>query len=914
MKQDEWARVKEILWLALEQPADSREDFLQKECGGDLQLIAEVKSLIEASEESDQLLENENYSVSSVVEKSEEYGTEKSFGNYKIIRELGRGGMGVVFYATRADGEFTQNVALKVIRQSFADERLENRFRRERQILANLNHPNIAALHDGGVSRRGEPFLVMEYIEGEPLLDYAATHELSVEDRLKLFLKICSAVSYAHRNLVVHRDIKPGNVIVTREGEPKLLDFGLAKILNENFAADKTETALYAFTPSYASPEQIHGKNITTVSDVYSLGVVLYELLTGYNPFYLENKSFEEILKTIDNTEPVRPSLAGSGRRSAVGDQLSESGGQRPNDRKQAINPKSKIQNPKLLKGDLDNITLKALRKEPERRYRSAEEFAMDVERHLSHLPISARPNNISYRASRFFKRNRIIVSAVALVILALAVGLAVALWQANEARRERDLAERRFQDVRKLSNSLLFEISPKFERLQGSTEARKVLVERALEYLDNLAAESHDDSQIQSELAFAYEKIGDLQGSPRKPNLGEFSEAVKSYEKAQSIRKALIEAKINESEQKRWLAANNAALSNIRFWQDDYQNSLSDAETALNLYQELVVEQPDSLQLKLEQADLELDTAYTHYFNNEIPQAYPYFQKSLNSLENLEKQQPANTEILRLIGKGRTLLGTTLSWDRKQKEAEAEMNKAIVIMESLVSQKPNDAILKQDLIRTYLDSSGIYEEINNDLCFQYAQKALTLAEQVFESDAANTQAKHNVAQAYSKLGISYNYLERNSLAVSSFEKSAKILAELEKNEPNNLTYKKDIARNYRNFGLIKTKQGDFAAAISDHEWSIAAYKMILKADAKNNLAKQQIGTAYRYIAETYEKFAKAEKTQKRSEYLYLAKVNFQNALDIYQQLDSQNALTEFDKIYLKEIKLAAEKYSQAAR
>ena len=914
MNQSEWKRVKEILWLALEQSADSREDFLQKECGGDSQLIAEIKSLIEASEESDQLLENENYSASSVVSKSENSNAEKTFGNYRIIRELGRGGMGVVFLAERADGEFTQNVALKVIRQSFADERLENRFRRERQILASLNHPNIAALHDGGVSRRGEPFLVMEYVEGEPLLNYAETHELSVENRLKLFLKICSAVSYAHRNLIVHRDIKPGNVIVTKDGEPKLLDFGLAKILDENFAADKTETALHAFTPSYASPEQIHGKNITTTSDVYSLGIVLYELLTGHNPFHFEDKSFEEILKTVYYAEPVRPSSVVGGQFS--GSKVSSLGNerQRTKDEGQATNPKSKIQNPKSLRGDLDNITLKALRKEPERRYKSVEEFAADIERHLKNLPVSARPNNVSYLASRFFKRNKIAVSAVALVILALAVGLVVALWQANEARKERDLAERRFQDVRKLSNSLLFEISPKFERLQGSTEARKVLVERALEYLDNLAAESNDDSQIQSELAFAYEKIGDLQGSPRKPNLGEFSEAIKSYEKAQNIRKSLIEAKTNESEQKRWLAANYAALSNIRFWQDDYQNSLSDAETALNLYQQIITEQPDSLQLKLEQADLELDTAYTHYFNNEIPQAYPYFQKSLILLENLEKQEPANTEILRLIGKGRTLLGTTFSWDRKQEEAEAEMKKAIVIMESLVSQKPNDAILKQDLIRTYLDSSGIYEEINNDLCFQYAQKALVLAEKVFESDTANTQAKHNVAQAYSKLGISYNYLEKNDLAVTSFEKSAKILAELEKNEPNNLTYKKDIARNYRNFGLIKNKQGDFISAISDHEKSIAAYEMILKADSKNNLAKQQIGTAYRYIAETYEKFAKAEKTQKRNEYLYLAKVNFQNALDIYQQLDSQNALTAFDKIYLNEIKLAAEKYSQTVQ
>ena len=424
MQQHEWEKVKEVFTAALEQPVAVRAQFLAESCGDDDALRGEVESLLAAHEEPKNLLEQHTIDLSTQLQAGGSSYDGKRFGSYRILREIGRGGMGAVFLAERADGEFQQQVALKIIRQSFADAELEKHFRRERQILASLSHPNIAKLIDGGVSESGELFLAMEFIAGEPLISFAERQQLPIEERLRLFVKICRAVSFAHQNLIIHRDLKPSNILVTEEGEPRLLDFGLAK-LSEPAAtpgglinSDRTETAFRAFTPAYAAPEQILGKNVTTASDVFSLGVILYELLTNEKPFHFEGKSLDEIIKTVTGGEPSLPSRIVSSE-----------------------NPQAAMRQ-RQLRGDLDNITLKALQRNPLRRYQSVAEFANDIERHLEHLPISARPNTVAYRASRFYQRNRIVVSGAALIILALIAGLGIALWQNSKARRENARAD----------------------------------------------------------------------------------------------------------------------------------------------------------------------------------------------------------------------------------------------------------------------------------------------------------------------------------------------------------------------------------------------------------------------------------------------------------------------------------------
>lgn len=414
MDEKNWQNVKEIFLAALEKDSESRRVFLDENCNGDTEIRKEIESLLAEHELLEDFIEQPVFNAAEVFTNGGN-PTEKHFGNYKIIKEIGAGGMGAVFLAERNDGEFNQRVAIKIIRQSLADREIINRFKRERQILANLNHPNIANLLDGGVSASGEPFLAMEYVEGEAITEFAKRENLNLEARLKLFLKVCAAVQYAHRNLIVHRDLKPNNILVSKEGEPKLLDFGLAKLIDDNLTNDaaQTQTAFRALTPAYASPEQLQNKLITTASDIYSLGIVFYELLTEERPFHFEGKSLDEIIKTVTQAEPPMPSA----------------------------NLQSAIRNPQL-KGDLDNIALTALRKEPERRYQSVEAFADDIERYLKGLPISARPATVKYRAEKYIKRHKIGVLAASLILLSLIGGIVVSGWQTKVARDEKAKAD----------------------------------------------------------------------------------------------------------------------------------------------------------------------------------------------------------------------------------------------------------------------------------------------------------------------------------------------------------------------------------------------------------------------------------------------------------------------------------------
>ncbi|HRI03759.1 MAG TPA: serine/threonine-protein kinase [Pyrinomonadaceae bacterium] len=405
-----WENLKEIFASALDLDESKRAAFIAERCGDDKELLSEIESWLASYTESEDFIETPVFSYSEIIDEAPQT-IGKQFGTYRIIRELGFGGMGAVFLAERTDGEFEQKVAIKVIRQTIAESHMVERFRRERQILASLNHPNIAKLLDGGVSENAEPFLVMEYVDGLSIGKFADAKNLNIREKLGLFLKVSAAVAYAHRNLIVHRDIKPGNILVTDDGEPKLLDFGLAKLADDGLATDaeQTQTAFRALTPAYASPEQIQGGQITTASDIYSLGVVLYELLTGERPFNPEGKTLDEIVRTSGLREPVPPSHLGHASQ---------------------------------LNGDLDNIILTALRQEPARRYQSVEQFASDIRSHLDDRPVSARPNTVSYRFSKFVSRNRLGVAAAALVFISVIAGLTATIWQYRQAKREKEKAE----------------------------------------------------------------------------------------------------------------------------------------------------------------------------------------------------------------------------------------------------------------------------------------------------------------------------------------------------------------------------------------------------------------------------------------------------------------------------------------
>ena len=516
-------------------------------------------------------------------------------------------------------------------------------------------------------------------------------------------------------------------------------------------------------------------------------------------------------MRTITDQEPLPPS--------AISNSIHQ------------INPKPKIQNPKS-NGDLDNIALMALRKEPERRYKSVEAFADDIERHLKGLPISARPNTFKYRAAKFFRRNKIAVSAAVFVALALISGLAIALWQADVARKQRDRAEMRFNDVRKLSNSLLFEITPRIERLQGSTEAREILVKRALEYLDSLAVESQNDAALQSELASAYEKIGELQGNPYKPNLNDFSGAIESYEKAQKIRHNLPET----TENQRLLAQNFRGLANARFYQNDVRGSLEDSGEALKIYEKLTAENPQSLDLKVEEIETQIEYAATYSSNNQYKIAVPLFQKAIADLAALDQN---NLEIKRLTAQTFAQLANAFSWDDRQSEAETEMTKSVKIIEDLVEQNPHDIILRQTAYQIYGFGASIYESIKNDVALKFAENQLETANRAAVADSADLQAKYNLARSSSRVGISFVNLKQINQALPNLQKAENLLRELTEQEPKNVAYRRDLAILYVRFGDAQTQNQNNTDALGFYQKSADLFGNIADSDEKNTRARR---------------------------------------------------------------------------
>jgi serine/threonine protein kinase/tetratricopeptide (TPR) repeat protein len=417
-------------------------------------------------------------------------------GPYRLLDVIGRGGMGAVYLAERADGEVTQRLAVKLLPPGAGDPQRE-RFLQERQILASLAHPNIARMLDAGHLASGQPFLAMEYIAGKPIDEFAAG--LSARQKVALFLKVCTAVGYLHQNLVVHRDLKPSNILVTSGGEPKLLDFGIAKILD--VATDATMTSMRMLTPDYASPEQVMGGRVTTATDIYSLGAVLYLLLTGKNAHEFEDHSQEAIWRTVTSREVTRPSHWAP-----------------------------------ELKGDLESILLKALRKDPQERYGTVDQFAEDLEAFLESRTVRARSGNTWYRARKFVRRYWVPVTASAVVIASLSAGLYV-------ANRQRLVAERRFSQLRQLAHQVIFDLYDTIDRLPGAIDAQTKLVATGTQYLAGLSADAIRDKQLALEVADSYIQLARIQGVPAWNNLGQYADALENLRKAESLLDPIVAA-----------------------------------------------------------------------------------------------------------------------------------------------------------------------------------------------------------------------------------------------------------------------------------------------------------------------------------------------------------------------------------
>ena len=762
MKPTEHRHAAEALFLdALDLPPVQREAFLQQRCADDPALEAEVRSLLAAHEGADAMfnvtLANQRSAAASAMTALPE-----QVGTYKVVAELGRGGMGTVYRARHEGKDFQREVAVKVVTPGLRNEHILERFLHERKILASLNHPNIARLLDGGQTEDGRPFFVMELVEGVPITQYCDDRKLSVDERLQLFQTVCQAVHYAHQNLIVHRDLKPSNILVTEEGIVKLLDFGIAKLIEEgeDTSAPHTRTGFQLMTPEYASPEQVTGDALTTSSDVYALGVLLYELLTGHRPYRLNSRVVHEIARIICDEEPERPSTAVSRVETIEGRE--ETTTISPDTVSEARSTHTdKLR--RRLAGDLDNIVLMAMRKEPDRRYGSAQQMAEDVRRHLSGLPVVACRDTVRYRAQKFVQRHPWGVAATVLALVLLS-GFSLLTWQQSlEIAQERDRAE-------EVSDFLVEVFSQSDPFTTGDASAAEMT---ARELLDRGAARLADDLTdqpvLQARLALVmgrvYQNLGLHEENERLAR--ESLALLRAHEgDSADVAAALLALGIALREDSRLEEAEAVHREALALTQETFGQRSHEVARAMNLLA-IVYRQQDRL-----------DEAENHY------RAALRLQRRAFGKEHLAVAQTMNN------------LAILLQQRDRFDEAEALKRESLAIRQALLPENdPRIAQQIHDLART-LDEKG-----DDAAAEQYYQQALAMQRSALGDDhKLVARTLRNYGSFLMDQGR-YAEAEQNLQAALSLE--VKIFGEVSR----------DVAKGYNNLSVLKVRQGDYRAA-----------------------------------------------------------------------------------------------------
>ena len=846
-----WPRVKDLFTRALALDVQDRSTFLNSSCPEDDGLRLEVQALLAAHESSGNFIQQAAFVDVGFVKGDEADPSPaivgQQIGSYKVIRELGRGGMGTVYLAARADESFRKQVALKVIKRGMDSDVIVRRFVMERQILANLDHPNIARLIDGGTTADDLPYFVLEYVEGINIKRYCDEHKLNTTQRLNLFRRVCEAVTFAHQNLIVHRDLKPSNIIVTEDGTPKLLDFGIAKLLSGSSLAEGTMTIGRVLTPEYASPEELRGLPVNTRSDVYSLGVLLYELLIGRRPFIFETRSPEDAARLITSTQPLKPSvaLARIDATRAAGDADDHSAAPANIGRTRATTI-DKLR--RRLAGDLDNILLKALRKEPERRYASVQEFSEDIRRHLKGLPVLARPDTFSYRASKFVTRHKAGVAAALIVVLTLLSATAITSWQARVARRERAKAERRFRDVRNLANSFLFEFHDSIADLNGATKAREMVVKKAQEYLDSLALEAGDDRELLWELSTAYLKLGDVQGRPGFSRTGDTGSALQSYEKSLETRRRLVALQPDNPEYQLGLAITlsrfgplfqvlgkpNSAVERMReataitdkllpgshdltTYQTATRNPafLGDALAEVGNYDEALAMYQKCFTLAEQNRAPFPDAAVKHRFavcRERLGFIFAIkgdYQKSLDNhmaLVTLEQElsalEPMNIEYARAMATGLDHVGDAYRGLKNYPKALENGRRGLAMYEDFLKQDPQNARGKKDVgdcshhVAETLLASGDYRG-----ALAMLQRTVGIRRELVALDATNVEYPDDLAESLMLTGESFAAGGNPAQAIENFHEARAICEPIVAAHRQRIDYRRGLARLYTDLG-----------------------------------------------------------------------------------------------------------------
>jgi len=855
MTPERWQTVTTLFDKAARLPIAQRDAFLVSACGADADLLLEVRSLLEVHTDDPEYLEESVLSSHGDVldDALEAQSREERVGPYRLIRKIGAGGMGTVYLAERDDAEFDKRVAIKFIRGGAIRDTAVKRFRRERQILARLEHPGIARLLDGGTTDKGTPYFVMEYVEGRLLLDYCDENGMGIRSRIELFLKVCEAVEYAHERLIVHRDLKASNILVDVAGNPKLLDFGIAKVLqpDEEGQLTLTQTGMRQFTPDYASPEQIRGEQVTTATDVYSLGVLLYELLTGRRPFRFHGQNAVEILSTLLESEPAKPSSVVS---------------RREDDEHKVIRPELVVWNrrtdlktlSRTLAGDLDNVILRSLAKRPEDRYRTAAALATDLRAYLEGHVVSARKSTISYRIRKFLGRNKwqaAIGMGLAVVILA---ALGVATWQWRVARSERLRAERHSQQSREMARSLLFELYDALRSVPGATSARRLLLDRATGFLDELASGADDDPELQLELADGYRKLAMVQGDLRSENLGDRTAALSSYQKSLSI----VESVPRKSKyQQRADALQLAVLCDLAVAQEDQGKRPELAATHERLRQLLEdtgkISKPEAgLLASRALAYRQLGSSLVDAGDNAA--ARNAYLKSKELYEALVAMPEATQDVKQQYPFTLKRLGALEISEKRLEEAAALYTRALDTERDMLKQKPNDVELRYALTFSLSDLGYIEGQRRQfDKALKFYQEALQIRDAALSANPADERAKAGVGSTLNYIATIYRGLGWFEQALDAHQRSLSLREELVAAQPASRTAELALAQARANLAETLISQAKTDPTVRSKTVSLQRSRNLLRQaipvyesrEAAKELVGKDIGRA-KYLRE----------------------------------------------------------------
>ena len=802
MQPTEWEAVKALFHEAIELAPENRAAFVARATGHDAALRAQLESLLDAHENSDDFLETPAAAMSlDAVPHDGQVPSRGRVGPYRLIKEIGRGGMGAVYLATRDDGEFAQQVAVKLVKRGMDTDLILARFRHERQVLAGLDHPNIARLLDGGTTEDGVPYFVMEHVQGQSISAFCASRQLTTNAQLALFRTVCAAVQHAHQNLIVHRDIKSGNILVADDGTPKLLDFGIAKLLSpdrQDAGTTPTET-LRAMTPEYASPEQIRGESVSTATDVYSLGVLLYEMLTGRRPFASSGMRPEDVVRAVCNTDAPPPS-----------DVVSEDATRQ-----------------RTLRGDLDTIVLKAMQKEASRRYHSVEAFSDDIGRFLDGRPVTAQRDTLRYRATKFAQRNRVGLAVALLLLTSLVGGLSATIWQARIARMERSRAERRFAEVRALATSFLFEVHDAIANLPGSTPARALLVTRGLASLDGLARESQGDTLLERELATAYQRVGFVQGNSYNDNLGDSEAALKSYRASVALLERSVSPTSTDADALVALAAGYKGLANMLNITGDLKGSLANLERAAVAQQRAVTLDTGNVNYRKALANIYYEMGDTQGGAGQAnvgdtKGALLSYRTAVAVREALQTQLPRDVEVRG--GLANTLLNLgALEFSLGDSVGLDHVRRGVGLLEQIITDNPNDAFRRVNLLSGYmklrrpLAADGKYDE-----AIAIVRKVLATLRPMVAADTQNTLLARNLGVTWNTLGQDLRAMGDAKSAIEHHERALAITERLRASDPKSVEFQQDFAFTHGVLADALLDAGAVSRSIGEYRRAIA--------------------------------------------------------------------------------------------